>query len=150
MQNTKKRIHSSTSLILWLYRPIRIIRMQGVLSSVYWTIRSWLWNYPTTPDFGLWDEGDPSDGQAWTNQRKRILHTWHFLHPFFASHGYSSYVPKDPKDCFSPLIPSTKHGIETVETMPFPFAQYCCQGDNQVEFNLIVSAIVSIHIRNEI
>jgi hypothetical protein len=119
--------------------------MQGILSSIYWTARSWLWNYPITQDFGLWDEGDPSDVEAWMNNRKRILYTWHFLRPFFASHGYSLYVHSDPTAFCSSLIPCTKR--TTAEAI-FPFAQYCCRDDDQLEFDFTVSAIISLRIRS--
>jgi hypothetical protein len=110
---------------------------QGVLSTIYWTIRSWLWNYPITEDFGLWNEGNPADVEAWAKNRKRILLTWSFLRPFFISQGYSLYVHKDPKAFCSSLIPCTKR---TTAEMLFPFAQYCCQNDSQLEFDFIVSA----------
>jgi len=116
--------------------PFRIIRMpQGVLSTIYWTIRSWLWNYPITEDFGIWKEGNPADVEAWAKNRKRILHTWSFfLRPFFISQGYSLYVHKDPKAFCSSLIPCTKR---TTAEMLFPFAQYCCENDSQLEFDFI-------------
>ena len=132
-------------LILWQVArtnkslALRVVHMEGVLSSIYWTIRSWLWNYPITQDFGLWNEGDPADLETWMNNRKRILHTWHFLHPFFISHGYNPYVHKDPKAFCSPLISSTKRN--TADAL-FPFAQYCCQDESQLEFDFSVSAML--------
>lgn len=129
---------SMVGISTWSYRPLHVIRMQGILSSIYWTVRSWLWNYPITQDFGLWNEGNPNDVEAWMRNRKRILYTWRFLRPFFASHGYSLYVHSDPTAFCSSLIPCTKR--TTAEAI-FPFAQYCCHNDDQLEFDFVVSAI---------
>ena len=81
-----------------------------------------------------------------TNNR-RILNTWYFLHPFFVFHGYNPYVHKDPKAFCSPLISSTKRSTVDV---PFPFAQYCCQDESQIESDFIVSVIPSLKMRRQL
>ncbi len=45
-------------------RPIGVVRAQGPSSSLDWTVRSWLWNYPVTEDYAMWDTGDPTEEQV--------------------------------------------------------------------------------------
>ncbi|KAF8900797.1 hypothetical protein CPB85DRAFT_1439366 [Mucidula mucida] len=115
---------------VYLLRPIRVVRVQGAYSSLYWTIRSWLWNYPVTKDYAIWDTGDPNDEQVFESDRLRLLRIWRFLRPFFVSCGYHPYVLKDPTDLFSHIIPSTP---ASTEKMAFPFAQCFYKADDDAE-----------------
>ncbi|KAF8915010.1 hypothetical protein CPB85DRAFT_451305 [Mucidula mucida] len=120
---------------VYLLRPIRVVRVQGAYSSLYWTIRSWLWNYPVTEDYAIWDTGDPNDEQVFESDRLRLLRIWRFLRPFFVSCGYHPYVLKDPTDLFSHIIPSTP---ASTEKMTFPFAQRFYRTDADAETNFFV------------
>ncbi len=116
-------------------RPIRVVHVQGAYSSIYWTVRSWLWNYPVTEDYAIWDTGDPTDEQVFESDRIRLLRIWRFLRPFFVSHGYHPYVLKDPTDIFSEIVPSIP---ASTEKMTFPFAQRFYRTDDDAETNFFV------------
>src|SRR6267154_6897635 len=90
--------------LTWLYRPLSFIRTHTFASSVYWTIRSWLWSYPVTPEFDMWDEGDPIEEEKWMKERRRIIRTWNFLRPFFAARGYDLYTKAKPEPSSSRLV----------------------------------------------
>ncbi|KAF8881724.1 hypothetical protein CPB85DRAFT_417608 [Mucidula mucida] len=108
----------------------RVCIPTGVCSSFYWTVRSWLWNYPVTEDYAIWDTGDPNDRQVFESDRIRLLRTWRFLRPFFVSRGYHPYVLKDPTDLFSNIVPSIP---ASTEKMTFPFAQRFYRTDADAE-----------------
>ncbi len=116
-------------------RPIRVVRVQGVCSSFFWTARSWLWNYPVTEDYAIWDTGDPTDEQVFESDRIRLLRIWRFLRLFFVSRGYHPYVLKDSTDIFSEIVPSIP---ASTENMTFPFAQRFYRTDDDAETNFFV------------
>ncbi len=124
-------------------RPIRVVRVPGVCSSFYWTVRSWLWNYPVTEDYAIWDTGDPNDRQVFESDRIRLLRIWRFLRPFFVSRGYHPYVLKDPTDLFSNIVPSIP---ASTEKMTFPFAQrfYRTDADAETYFFVGLSSRIAI------
>ncbi|KAF8885124.1 hypothetical protein CPB85DRAFT_1566952 [Mucidula mucida] len=70
-------------------RPIGVVRAQGPSSSLDWTVRSWLWNYPVTEDYAMWDTGDPTEEQV--GELVRYGHAFMeavvFLHEHNISHG---------------------------------------------------------------
>ncbi|KAF8891973.1 hypothetical protein CPB85DRAFT_1440913 [Mucidula mucida] len=116
---------------VYLLKPIRWVRVNGFWSSLYWTFRSWLWNYPITQDYAVWDTGDPNDVEVFERDRRRLLRMWRFLGPFFVSCGYHPYVPKDSADIYSDLVPTT--GKSTV-THSFPFASCLYKTDADAKF----------------
>ncbi|KAF8885115.1 hypothetical protein CPB85DRAFT_1566945 [Mucidula mucida] len=130
------RVALSVSLVggllatTYLLRPIHVVRVQGVCSSFYWTVRSWLWNYPVTEDYAIWDTGDPNDRQVFESDRIRLLRIWRFLQPFFVSRGYRPYVLKDPTDLFSDIVPSIP---ASTEKTTYPFAQCFYRTDADAE-----------------
>ncbi|KAF8881728.1 hypothetical protein CPB85DRAFT_1567343 [Mucidula mucida] len=113
----------------YLLKPIRLVRVNGAC-SIYWTARSWLWNYPVTDDYAIWDTGDPNDEQVLDSDRIRLLRIWRFLRPFFVSRGYHPYVVKDSTKLFSALVPNSS---KTNEKMSFPFASCFYQTDADAE-----------------
>ncbi|KAF8881734.1 hypothetical protein CPB85DRAFT_1567348 [Mucidula mucida] len=117
----------------YFHRPIRVVRVQGVCSSFFWTARSWLWNYPVTEDYAIWDTGDPTDEQVFGSDRIRLLRIWRFLRPFFVSRGYHPYVLKDPTDLVSDLVPSTPPSTEKI-TIPFAQRFYSTDDDAEATF----------------
>ncbi|KAF8072290.1 hypothetical protein FPV67DRAFT_1484801 [Lyophyllum atratum] len=132
--------------IVWLYRPIHIVRVQGFWNTVVWTTRSWLWNHPVTPDFDIWNEGDPNDEVNFTKQRYRVLRIWRFLHPFFALKGYFCYIHKDPEEFCSDLIPDTKRADPKLTH--FPFARSCCKDDEEARFSFCSGNVWPARDRN--
>jgi hypothetical protein len=128
-------------LIVWLFKPIRIVHVHGCLGSIVWSARSWLRNYPVTEDYNVWNEGDPNDMEAWKKHRIRVIQAWCFLHPFFASRGYDCYIPEDPQDFCCSLLPRTKSADSSQPTPP-QAARYCCKHDEQAKFLFMVSAMI--------
>ncbi len=130
----------------WL-RPIQVVRVPGVCSSFYWTVRSWLWNYPVTEDYAIWDTGDPNDRQVFESDRIRLLRIWRFLQPFFVSRGYHPYVLKDPTDLFSDIVPSIP---ASTEKTTYPFAQcfYRTDADAETYFYVGLSSTVATAYKN--
>ena len=92
------------AVITYLVPPLRFVRVDGVRSSLYWTIRSWLWNYPVTANFDAWTISG-RELEDFSRDRLRFVSMWSFLPPFFASKGYDLHVQADPSDMFSDLIP---------------------------------------------
>ncbi|KAF8915008.1 hypothetical protein CPB85DRAFT_1433210 [Mucidula mucida] len=125
----------------YIFKPVQWIRVHGFWSSLYWTIRSWLWNYPVTQDYGVWKTGDPNDLEVFESDRRRLLRMWRFLRPFFPSCGYHLYVPKDSADIYSYLVPITpmSSGMHS-----FPFAPCLYKTDSEAEFPFYVTTFASI------
>ncbi len=125
----------------YIFKPVQWIRVNGFWSSLYWTIRSWLWNYPVTQDYGVWKTGDPNDLEVFESDRRRLLRMWRFLRPFFPSCGYHLYVPKDSADIYSYLVPITpmSSGMHS-----FPFAPCLYKTDAEAEFPFYVTTFASI------
>ncbi len=126
----------------YFHRPIRVVRVQGVCSSFFWTARSWLWNYSVTEDYAIWDTGDPTDEQVFGSDRIRLLRIWRFLRPFFVSRGYHPYVLKDPTDLVSDLVPSTPPSTEKI-TIPFAQRFYSTDDDAEATFFVGISPRVA-------
>jgi hypothetical protein len=122
---------------VWLYRPVRWVHTQSILNSVYWTARSWLWNYPVTPDYEIWNEGDPND-ENFRKERARTVGLWEFLSPFFAQRGYTVYVRQDMEDIFV-RIPAS--GMIDPRKLSYPFAPYFCQNEEELTFDPAVGDI---------
>ncbi|KAF9045911.1 hypothetical protein BDZ89DRAFT_99587 [Hymenopellis radicata] len=130
-------------------RPIRIVRVEGVCSSLYWTVRSWIANYPVTQDYpGIWRTGDPNDRQNYYRQHARLIRVWGFLRPFFASHGYELFVQKDSKDVFSECLPSSVQVATGDSEISFPFAQRLYKDDKHAAFHFIAPRVWAARDRN--
>ncbi|KAF8885117.1 hypothetical protein CPB85DRAFT_1442142 [Mucidula mucida] len=114
-----------------LLKPIPWVRVNGFWSSLYWTFRSWLWNYPITQDYAVWDTGDPNDVEVFERDRRRLLRMWRFLGPYFVSCGYHPYVPKDSADIYSDLVPTTS---KASGNFSFPFASCLYKTDADAKF----------------
>ncbi|EKM77844.1 hypothetical protein AGABI1DRAFT_21980, partial [Agaricus bisporus var. burnettii JB137-S8] len=124
----------------------------SLTSSMYWTVRSWLWNYPLTPDFKVWDEGDPNQYEEWVKERERTVRIWEFLAPYFAERGYKMYVRENLTDVFASRYPASSK-IDPLE-LSYPYAQYACKNERQLEVALVVSGmgnpqILHAHLRNQ-
>ncbi|KAF7763836.1 hypothetical protein Agabi119p4_8373 [Agaricus bisporus var. burnettii] len=102
---------------------------------MYWTVRSWLWNYPLTPDFKIWNEGDPNQYEEWVKERGRTVRIWEFLAPYFAERGYKLYVRKNLTDVFASRYPASSK-IDPLE-LSYPYAQYACKNERQLEVALV-------------
>ncbi|KAF7763835.1 hypothetical protein Agabi119p4_8372 [Agaricus bisporus var. burnettii] len=87
--------------VVWRYRPVHWVRTHSFTSSLFWTVRSWLWNYPLTPNFEIWDEGDPRHNEKWKKEKVRTVRIWDFLAPYFAERGYTLYVREKLADPLS-------------------------------------------------
>ncbi len=120
----------------YLWKPIRWVRVHGFWSSLYWTIRSWLWNYPITANHAVWDTGDPNDPEVSERDTRRLLRMWRFLRPFFSSRGYHPYVPKDTANIDSNLVPST---AKSSGKHSFPFASCLYKTEEDAEYFFYVS-----------
>ncbi|KIY68195.1 hypothetical protein CYLTODRAFT_443535 [Cylindrobasidium torrendii FP15055 ss-10] len=113
-------------------RPPRIVRIGGFWSSVYWSFRSWKWNYPISTDESVWDpynepHCDPAIMGKFFAHRNRI---WDFMRPFFASRGYDLYVAP----CSTELeqYPSAI-SVEPQKAPSYPYArQYCVTNEDFV------------------
>ncbi|KXN82363.1 hypothetical protein AN958_02649 [Leucoagaricus sp. SymC.cos] len=117
---------------------IHIVHILSLFSMVFWTVCSWLWSYPISLDYSIWEESDPNKYQAWKKEQNHITCIWCFLHPFFTSKGYECYIQRDPTTFTSQTIPHTKHTAPYPEVI-FPYAHYCCENDEQVHFSLCMS-----------
>ncbi len=120
----------------YVFKPVHWIRVHGFWGSMYWTIRSWLWNYPITPDYAIWDTGDPNNREVMERDRRRLLRMWRFLRPFFTSRGYHLYLPEDSTDIYSELVPTT---AKSTVIQSFPFAPYLYKTEEDAKFFYYVS-----------
>lgn len=116
-----------------LYRPVHWISTDSFINSLYWTARSWLWNNPVTPDYGIWNEGDACDQEKWFMELIRILRIWKFLEPYFAECQYTLYVQRDSTNVFAPLCPASK--VIDPERSLYPYAQYLYKGNKELEIS---------------
>jgi hypothetical protein len=116
-----------------LYRLMHWVSADSFTGSLYWTVRSWLWNHPVTSDFGIWDQGDPNEQEKWVEERTRILHIWKFLEPFFVERGYTLYIQKDLTNVFALQCPASK--MIDPERSLYPYGQYCCKDDEELGFS---------------
>jgi hypothetical protein len=126
-----------------LYRPVHWVSTDSFAGSLYWAVRSWLWNHPVTSNYGIWDEGDPEEQEKWYKQQARVLSIWKFLEPFFAQQGYTLYVQKDLTDVFALQCPASKM-IDPEQSL-YPYAQYHCKNDKDLE---LFPSVSNINIRN--
>lgn len=37
-------------------KPVHVVRLDGFWDSVYWTMRSWVYDYPITGDYTVWNQ----------------------------------------------------------------------------------------------
>ena len=121
------------AVITYLVPPLRFVRVDGVL---YWTIRSWLWNYPVTANFDTWTISG-RELEDFSRDRLRFVSMWSFLPPFFASKGYDLHVQADPSDLFSDLIPCPTAAKRT-ERPEYPFARCFYETDRDASFMFYV------------
>ncbi|KAF7763827.1 hypothetical protein Agabi119p4_8364 [Agaricus bisporus var. burnettii] len=120
----------SLTAIVWRYRPLHWVPTHSFTSSIYWTLRSWLWNYPITPDFGIWVVGDTTDRQRFFKEKARTRHIWTFLEPYFAQRGYTFYISSEESTYV--VLPARKM-IDPRE-LSYPYALYCCNDERELEF----------------
>ena len=119
-----------------LLRPIRLLRVDDFCSSVYWTVRSWLWNSPVAAGYDVWHVGDPNIPGQYDKDRARLIRVWDFLRPHFTSRGYYLYALENPKDIYTMLFPCTQL---SAEASSFPFARSFYKEDIDAEFCYYVS-----------
>ncbi len=133
-------------VLVCFLRPIRIVRVDGVPSSLYWTVRSWTADYPVSQDFAsVWRVGNPNDRENFYRQHARLIRVWGFLRPFFASHGYALFAQKDPEDLFSECFPES--GQATLGEIAFPFAERLYKDDEHAAFHFFVSSKLTEALR---
>ena len=121
------------------YRPIHLVRVGGIASTLYWTARSWLSKYPVTPDYTMWDEGDINEYEKWKIQRKRVLRIWHFLRPFFSSYGYDLYYLVEEPNSYN-LFPQ-QNRVFPIKDGHYPYAKSILLDDKEAKFGFSVSNI---------
>jgi len=108
--------------------------------TVYWTMRSWVYDYPITGDYTVWDqEGfDVGNEETWVPARRRNIRRWNFLRPFFASRGYhlyrrNAYLDNDyQSDLFATLL--TTPPAARTKAVEYPYALNCLDDDTQAKF----------------
>ncbi|XP_006463118.1 hypothetical protein AGABI2DRAFT_119942 [Agaricus bisporus var. bisporus H97] len=120
----------SLTAIVWRYRPLHWVPTHSFTSSIYWTLRSWLWNYPITPDFGIWVVGDTTDRQRFFKEKARTRLIWTFLELYFAQRGYNLYVSSEESTY---VVLPARRMIDPRE-LSYPYAQYCCNDERELEF----------------
>ncbi|XP_006463120.1 hypothetical protein AGABI2DRAFT_74226 [Agaricus bisporus var. bisporus H97] len=125
--------------VVWHYRPVHWIRTHSFASSLYWTVRSWLWNYPLTPDFEIWDEGDPRHNEKWKKEKIRTVRIWDFLAPYFAERGYTLYVRDKLADPLSKRYPASS--MINSSRLSYPYAPCICSNDSDFEVNIVASRV---------
>ncbi|KAF7763837.1 hypothetical protein Agabi119p4_8374 [Agaricus bisporus var. burnettii] len=125
--------------VLWRYRPVRWIRTHSLTSSLYWTARSWLWNYPLTPDLAIWDEGDPNQYEKWLEERARTVRIWEFLSPYFAERGYTMYIRADLSDVMVYRFPASS--MIDASKLSYPYAQRACTNEEEFKFGSIAHRV---------
>lgn len=123
----------------YLLRPIRLLHVDDICSSVYWTARSWLWNSPVGTDFGVWRVGDPNIPGQYDKDRARLIRMWEFLRPHFVSRGYYLYTFENPADYFSMLFPDIPLPTET-EKRSIPYAECFYKKPADAEYCFFVSS----------
>ncbi|KAF9020707.1 hypothetical protein BDZ89DRAFT_1138459 [Hymenopellis radicata] len=115
-----------------------MVHVRGLKSSIYWTVRSWLCNYPVTSEYpGLWCVGNPNDTENYLQQMIRLVRLWAFLRPFFRSHGYDLFLT-NPNDIFAPLLPPSP---PSTQTPAFPFAQRFYRQDSDATFLFVAPRV---------
>ncbi|KAF7763828.1 hypothetical protein Agabi119p4_8365 [Agaricus bisporus var. burnettii] len=116
----------------WRYKHLRWVQTHSFTSSLYWTIRSSFFHHPITPDFKIWDEGDPNQYEKWVKERGRTVSIWEFLAPYFAERGYTMYVREDLANPLASRYPASK--MIRPSKLAYPYAQCTCtrEGDFRV------------------
>lgn len=117
--------------VIWVRRRVRIIKLNGFLESVIWTVRSWRAGYPV-----------PSNSDRWQSDNKddhfkdifAALRAWKFLGPFFASRGYAIYH-SDPKSVFSLYPPAVPKAHKSPS---YPYARRGYKEDSEIPFSFFV------------
>ncbi|KAF9020942.1 hypothetical protein BDZ89DRAFT_1071866 [Hymenopellis radicata] len=127
-------------LLIWfLVRRLGFVRVGAIHTAIYWTARSWAWNYPLTsacPD--LWYTGDPNDRQLFLREKTRLIRIWTFLRPFFASRGYDLFLNKQPNNIFGLLLPVSPRGCQNPG---HPFAQNHYRHDDDAAFSFFAPRV---------
>ena len=126
---------STIAYLIWTIRPLHV---DGICSSIYWTVRSWLWNYPVPYDFDSWFGSGKRD--EFFQDRAKFIRVWHFLRPFFVSHGYDLYTFKNPEDTSEPLFPCPTTSV-VAEKVLFPYARRLYDDPTQTRFDFSVSTV---------
>ncbi|KAG6851755.1 hypothetical protein C0991_006432, partial [Blastosporella zonata] len=110
---------------------IQIIHVDGILGSIYWTLRLWQNNYPIVDDFQQWQMA--YDDPNWRTARIAINLKWLFLRDFFASRGYLLYFVTDKIGSWSGL--RALHVPLHAQATP-PYAQNCCGDSDEAQFEM--------------
>ena len=93
----------SVNSLSFKFDSMRIIQLHSVFESMFWTIRSWYWDYPVPFDLNQWELTNPEDGKLYAKEAFAIQRAWKFLEPFFASRGYILYPTQIPDSLFYQL-----------------------------------------------
>jgi hypothetical protein len=111
------------SLNAFYWRPPQIVYMDRFFDSVYWSVRSWLWNYPISSDESIWDKvDDPGNWDKWVATHVATCRKWNFLRPLFAQHGYDLYIPsKDPQQTSE--MWSSLGSVKRAKPKGYPYAE---------------------------
>lgn len=131
------------STIAYFLKGIHFMRVDDIYSSIYWTVRSWLWNHPVPNGYHAWF-GSGKREEFWQD-RIMFVRSWGFLRPFFDSHGYDLYVFKNPDDISEDLFPSP--ASVTSGEASFPYARCICKDTMSTSFMFHVS--VNIAMRSD-
>jgi hypothetical protein len=108
--------------------------MGSFTESIYWSVRSWLWNYPVSSDESIWNKvEDPSNRKLWVAGREATVKKWYFLRPFFAGRGYDLYVVDgEPNNVFEqrPSPTSVKQNLSS----KYPYAEFLGVETDEIPF----------------
>lgn len=69
------------------YRPVHWVRARSLSNTLYWIVRSWLWNYPLMPEFKVWDEGNPHYRERWLQEKVRPMRIGTFWYATLLNEG---------------------------------------------------------------
>ncbi|KIY68193.1 hypothetical protein CYLTODRAFT_490008 [Cylindrobasidium torrendii FP15055 ss-10] len=138
---TSKLVVATSSLgalvvIAAAFRPPRIVKIGGFWCSVYWSFRSWAWNYPISSDESVWEPYNDPDCNPRTlvkffEHRNRI---WDFMRPFFASRGYDLYVARCSAELEQYPSPTS---VEPQKAPSYPYARQFCNLNEDFMFHTI-------------
>ncbi|RDB30827.1 hypothetical protein Hypma_005798 [Hypsizygus marmoreus] len=124
---------ATASVILYVRRRVRIIRLDSFYERLLWTFRSWRAGYPVPLDLDQWSLTDPANGDLYFKESRVALRAWKFLEPFFAARGYILYHNQPGAGVFC-LLPNPA-GPKGHPSPSYPYASRVYKDDAEVEFS---------------
>ncbi|KAF6761363.1 other/AgaK1 protein kinase [Ephemerocybe angulata] len=115
---------------------MRIVKTGSFWETLRWTIRSWKVGYPLIDNVQDWALTDMSM-VALSRELANNWARWHFLAPFFASHGLYiyEYIPDNGTPATPPKYPLSQH----TSSEGWPWARRAYKSDRELDFEFYMA-----------